>query len=360
MTDVPEQRSQRRIRLLLVEDSATELYMLKRLLSAAPDMEVVGTAADGRAALTLLPQLRPDLVITDYHMPVMDGMEFILKAMQQHPCVILVLSVAVQSFHKDNIFRLLSAGALDVLAKPLGHDGGIGGREAQELLDKIRAIAQAPSMSRRLAVAAPAVRPTPADTPVIPSPLRKRIELIALGASTGGPQVLNRILELLPKTFPVPLVCVQHISQGFLDGMLSWLQTQSALKLELARPGEVPRPGTVYFAPEGRHLLLDANRRFSVASCTAADVHCPQVDRLLTSVARHYGAAALGVLLSGMGRDGAVGLKAMRDAGAPTIAQDAATSVIFGMPAVAIELGAAQYVLPTDEIAAMLSRFARR
>jgi two-component system chemotaxis response regulator CheB len=263
----------------------------------------------------------------------------------------------VQSFNKDNIFRLLAAGALDVIAKPMGQDGGIGFREAQALLEKIRAIAEAPIMSRRLAAPPP---PTPASVPAIQSPLRRKIALVALGASTGGPQALNRILDLLPKSFPIPLVCVQHISAGFLDGMLSWLQTRCALKLTLARLGEVPQPGQVYFAPEGHHLVLDARRRFSFLDCTADHLHCPQVDRLLESVAKHCGATGLGVLLSGMGRDGAIGLKAMREAGAPTIAQDAATSVVFGMPAAAIELGAAQYVLPTDEIAATLIRLAAR
>ncbi|WP_295384681.1 chemotaxis-specific protein-glutamate methyltransferase CheB [uncultured Thiodictyon sp.] len=357
MSEIPGGNGQRRIRLLLVEDSVTELYMLKNLLAGAPDMEVVGTAPNGHEALILLPQLRPDLIITDYHMPVMDGMEFIIRAMAQHPCIILVLSVAVQSFDKDNIFRLLAAGALDVIAKPMGQNGGIGIPEAQALLEKIRAIAEAPTMSRRLAAPAP---PTTASVPAIPSPRSKKIALVALGASTGGPQALNRILDLLPKSFPIPLVCVQHISAGFLDGMLGWLQTRCALRLTLARQGERPEPGQVYFAPEGRHLVLDASRRFGFVDCTTDHLHCPQVDRLLESVAQHCGPTALGVLLSGMGRDGAAGLKAMREAGAATIAQDAATSVVFGMPAAAIELDAAQYVLPTDEIAATLIRLAAR
>ena len=350
----------RRIRLLLVDDSRTDLEILTHLLAAAPDVEVVGSAANGREALALLPQLDPDLVITDYRMPVMDGLEFIHRAMQQHPCVILVLSVAVQPCHQDNIFRLLAAGAVEVMAKPMGPDGHLGRREGVELLERVRAIARSATMQRRLAATlAPA--PAAAGTPRLPirvEPPRVRPRLVAIGASTGGPQTLGRILGLLPADFPLPIVCVQHISLGFLDGMLAWLRGQCALPVELAGPGTAPRPGQVYFAPEGRHLILATGKRFASAPGAPGDLHCPGVDRLLTSVAACCGAAAVGVLLSGMGRDGAAGLKAMRVAGATTIVQDESSSVVFGMPAAAIALDAAQYVLSTDAIASALRRLA--
>ncbi len=354
----------RPIRLLLVDDSPTDLYLLNHLLGAAPDIEVVGTAQNGREALALLPRLAPDLVITDYRMPVMDGLEFIQRAMREHPCVVLVLSVAVQSFHQDNIFRLLAAGALDVVAKPMGPDGYAGAREGVELLERVRAIAASPTMRRRLAAPAPVPTDRPPcvstaglATPTIATP-RITPRLVAIGASTGGPQTLGRILSLLPRDFPLPVVCVQHMSRGFLDSMLDWLRGQCRLPVEPAGPGTTPRAGVVYFAPEGRHLILDAGRRFASAPGGPADLHCPEVDRLLAAVAERHGAAAVGVLLSGMGRDGAAGLKAMHEAGAPTIVQDAATSVVFGMPKAAIALGAAQYVLPTDAIAGALVQLA--
>jgi len=344
---------------MLVDDSATELYLLNKVFALASDMEVVGTATNGREALDLLPQAQPDLVCTDYHMPVMDGLEFIIRAMREYPCTILVMSVAVQSFQKENIFQLLSAGAVDVLAKPIGRAGGIGAAEAQQILEKVRAIAQAPSLRRRL------IQPVPAAPSPIPGekapgsgpvPSLGRVELMALGASTGGPQVLQVLLSQLPPQFGVPLVCVQHISEGFLEGMISWLGSGVRLKLEMAQSGLSPQPGQVYFAPDGHHLTLDARRRFVLGPCGGQDLHCPGVDIFFQSVARAYGPAALGILLTGMGRDGAVGLKALRDAGAATIAQDKGTSVVFGMPAAAIALGAAKYVLPTDGILAMMLR----
>ena len=366
----------RRLRVMLVDDSVTELYLLKKVFALASDMEVVAIATNGREALDLLSQAQPDLVCTDYHMPVMDGLEFIIRAMREHPCTILVMSVAVQSFQKENIFQLLSAGAVDVLAKPIGRAGGIGAAEAQQLLEKVRAIAQAPSLRRRLSLPVAAGPPLagPGQIPAQisgqipglnqagPGPVASlgRVELVALGASTGGPQILQVILSQLPAQFGVPLVCVQHISEGFLEGMISWLGSGIRLKLELAKTGQTPLPGRVYFAPDGYHLTLDAQRRFLLGPCGGQDLHCPGVDTLFQSVARVYGPAALGVLLTGMGRDGARGLKALRDAGAPTIAQDEGTSVIFGMPAAAIALGAAKYVLPTDGILTMMLRLGGR
>ena len=353
----------RPLRVMLVDDSATELYLLKKVFALAADMEVVASAENGRDALDLLPQVQPDLVCTDYHMPVMDGLEFILRAMRVHPCTILVMSAAVQSFHKENIFQMLSAGAVDVLAKPLGHAGGISAAEAQRFLEKVRAIAQLPSLQRRLTQPVPKAQPVASVLPGSglgsgsgPVPSLDRVELVALGASTGGPQVLQVLLSQLPAHFGLPLVCVQHISEGFLEGMVSWLGSSAKLRVEMARAGLSPVPGHVYFAPDGHHLTLDQRRCFALAPCTGQDLHCPGVDPFFLSVARVYGPAALGVLLTGMGRDGARGLKAMREAGATTICQDESTSVIFGMPAAAIALGGARYVLPTDGIAAMMLR----
>ncbi len=354
MIITPYTHESRRIRVMLVEDSATELYLLQKMFSGAPDIEVIATARNGREALELLPSVQPDIVCTDYHMPVMDGLEFIIRAMKEHPCAILVLSARVQPTQKDNIVRLLSAGALDVLAKPLGTTDGIGHKEGALLLDAIRGIARSPALTGKL------TRPTPARLnavgPTVVTRSVKQVKLVALGASTGGPQILQRILSQLPGDYAAPIVCIQHISEGFLDGMISWMQSSCKVRLELAQAGVTPRAGHVYFAPDGHHLTLNAYGRFTFGERLNPDVHCPSIDQLFKSVAKNCGASTVGVLLSGMGHDGAKGLKSMFDAGATTIAQDEATSIIFGMPGTAIELGAAKNVLPTDEIAAMLVR----
>lgn len=360
MTD--DTAAPRPIRVMLVEDSPTELYLLKRLIMAAPDMEIAAVARNGRDALEILPRVQPDVVCTDYRMPVMDGLEFIGRAIASWPCPILVLSVAVQSFDTDNIFRLLTAGAVDVMAKPIGHSVSIGAQEGGLLLEKIRAIANSPAVRRKLAThpgapkSAPA-RPAPRSEPSpAATPRRGPVGIVAIGASTGGPQILQTILSQLRRGTGAPIVCVQHISEDFLDGMISWLATSCELPIEIPRVGSAPQPGRVYFAPDGCHLLLDGNRRFLRVPAEDRDLHCPSVDRLLSSVAAVYGENALGVLLSGMGRDGAWGLKAMNDAGATTIAQDEHSSMIFGMPAAAIEIGAASHVLGIDDIAATIRR----
>lgn len=340
---------------MLVDDSATELYLLERLIASAADLTLVGTARDGREALALLPVLQPEVVCTDYHMPVMDGLELIVRAMDAHPCAFLVLSAAVQADQKDTIFKMLAAGAVDVIAKPQGHTGGLSPLEARALLERIRSIGGAQRARPRKAARAlpPITRDSGRARP-------GQIALVAVGASTGGPQALSGLLAPLPRTFAAPIVCVQHISPGFLEGLVRWLQSHCRLKLGLAESGQRPEPGQVYFAPDGYHLTINPDGRLGFAPCVDGDLHCPRVDRLLQSVASVHGARGLGILLSGMGRDGAVGLKRMRDAGSPTIVQDEATSVIYGMPRAAVDLGAAEHVLPVDAIAPMLLRLVNR
>lgn len=352
--------AKRSVRVMLVEDSATELYLLRKLFELAPDLEIVGEARNGIEALALLPAARPDIVCTDYHMPRMDGLEFLLRAKAITDCPIMVLSVAVQAHQKDNIFKLLSAGAVAVVAKPAGTTAGITSDEGRQLFETIRALVRA---RPHQAGAAPAARLQPASNRIARMsrartsvPDLKGISLAAIGASTGGPQILSAIFSKLPASCPVPIVCVQHISSGFLEGMVSWLQSRCKLVIEIAGNGDAPQPGHIYFAPDGRNLTIDAQQRFVLDAGRSPGLHCPGVDPLFVSVAQQYGPRALGVLLSGMGRDGAAGLKALRDADAATIAQDETTSVIFGMPGAAIALGAAQFVLSTDAIAQALSR----
>ena len=351
--------SSARVRMMLVEDSATELYLLRKMFEHAPDIEIVGEARNGLEALTMLRKVDPDIVCTDYHMPVMDGLEFILKAKAISSCPIMVLSVAVQSHQKDNIFKLLAAGAVAVLAKPAGSTTGITQDEGEQLFETIREIARAKAQRARSTTDTPGTatnkigRALRARTTV---PELRGVTLAVIGASTGGPQILAKIFSQLPASCRVPIVCVQHISSGFVEGMVSWLRHDCKLPVEIAENRAIPRPGHIYFAPDGKNLMIDERRRFLLEAGTAASLHCPGIDPLFLSVAKSHGSRALGILLSGMGRDGAVGLKALCDAGAPTIAQNEETSVIFGMPGAAIALEAARYVLSPDEIAQTISK----
>ena len=334
-------------RVLLVDDSPMVLTVLERILSADPEIEVVGRAQNGKEALALIPKLEPDVICTDLYMPVMNGLEFTRRVMAEHPRPILVVSVAVRADEPDNVFQLLEAGAVDVFPKPRGGFQADNEGVARQLRSKVKLLSRVHVFRR-----SPGWRPPPPPLDMVPAD--DTPEIVAMGASAGGPQALDTILGALPKNFPVPLVCVQHIAEGFIDGLAAWLRTRAALDVRIARDGEMAVPGAVYFPQEGHHLLVEDNGRLALSSDAPRNGHRPSVDAMFESVARHQGSKAVAVLLSGMGSDGARGMLAVRQAGGVTIAQDEATAVVFGMPGEAIKLGAVQRVLPVGQIAAAL------
>ncbi len=335
------------IRVLLVDDAPIALHILQRLLSSAPDIEVAGTAADGQKALELLPTLNPDVICTDLHMPVMDGLELTRAVMADHPLPILVVSVSVES-GSPNVFRLLEAGAVDVYPKPRAILDADQEKLSRELASKIRIVAGVHVFRR---TGKPASRPAPPPPPLTPL---APVEIVAIGASTGGPLALRDILSCLPTGFPAPLVCVQHIGEGFLPAMVTWLAEVSTMPVRLATHGGVPQAGVVYFAPNGVHLEFDDGGCFALTQAPPCDGHRPSATVTLRAAARRFGAGAVGVLLTGMGRDGAEGMAAIAAAGGVTLAQDQASSVVWGMPGEAVALGAARHVLPLEQIAPAL------
>jgi len=338
------------IRVLLVDDSPVALHLLQRLLSRSAEIRVVGTAANGREALELLPALDPGVICTDLHMPVMDGLELTREVMSTRPRPILVVSLSVEP-GSSNVFRLLEAGAVDVYPKPSAILGAYEERLAGELASKIRIVAGVRVFRRT----GPGRRP-PAPPPSLPPHAPARA--VAIGASTGGPQALLEILSNLPAGFPVPVLCVQHMGADFLPAMVAWLAEASPLPVRLAAQGEVPQAGVVYFAPEDAHLELDQGGRFELSRAPPCDGHRPSATVTLRAAARRFGAGTVGVLLTGMGRDGAEGLAEVAAAGGVTIAQDEASSVVYGMPREAVALGAVQHVLPLEAIAPALSALA--
>jgi two-component system chemotaxis response regulator CheB len=335
------------IRVLLVDDSPIALHLLQRLLSHVPDIEVAGTAADGRQALDLLPALKPDVICTDLHMPKMDGLAFTRAVMHDYPLPILVVSVSVGP-GSPNIFQLLEAGAVDVYPKPRAILETDEARLARDLAAKIRILAGVHVFRRSSAT------PRTTAPPLSPRP-RDRVRIVAVGASTGGPQALRAILSQLPTGFAAPLVCVQHIGSGFLQPMVEWLAEGSPLPVRIAAQGEHPLPGVAYFAPEDHHLELDANGCFTLSQAPPCDGHRPSVTVTLRSMAQRFGPATVGILLTGMGHDGAEGMAAIAAAGGVTIAQDEASSVVYGMPREAVALGAVQLLLPLEQIAPALA-----
>ncbi|MBW4574697.1 MAG: chemotaxis-specific protein-glutamate methyltransferase CheB [Aphanothece sp. CMT-3BRIN-NPC111] len=355
------------IRVLLVEDSPIALAILKRMLSSSPEIEVVGTAGSGREALTLIPQVQPQVICTDLNMPQMNGLEFIVEVMTRFPRPVLVVSASVQKQDTENVFKLLQAGAVDVFPKPNAGLASDYERAKQELISKVKILSgvtvftqhrKEPSaisgLGAGLKPQAKELSAQKLKTETYSRTSTTPAKILVIGASTGGPQALHNIISQLPSNFPVPVICIQHISEGFLQGLVDWLGVKSHLLVKIAPQGELPRPGTIYFAPERRHLELNSQGKFIYSATPPVSGHCPSVTVTFKSIANFYGRASAGVLLTGMGRDGADGMEAIARAGGLTIAQDETSCVVFGMPKEAIALGAAQYILPINDIAPML------
>ena len=336
------------IRVLLVEDSQVTLVILKRILNSSPQIEVVGEARTGLEALELIPKIQPDVICTDLHMPKMDGLEFTSEVMVLHPRPILVISSWVQEVDSPHVFQLLEAGALDIFPKP---SAGLSIEDKllnQELINKIHILSGVKVFKKkRKSSSAQCLETFSPKSYCQP-------KIIVIGASTGGPQAINELLAQLPSNFPIPVICIQHICLGFLQGFIDWLSASCRLPIQIAKPGDTPKSGTIYFPPEQQHLELDEQGRFICSHSPPFDGHRPSVTVTFQSVAKSYGRATVGILLTGMGRDGAEGMRCIAQAGGLTIAQDETTSVIFGMPKEAIDLGAAKLVLPIHAIAPKL------
>ncbi len=332
------------IKVMLVDDSLMTLTILKKLLAQAPDIAVVGTASNGREALKLLPALQPDVICTDLKMPVMDGLDFTKAVMAEFPRPILVISAAVQSKDTSNIFSLIQAGAIDVIAKFPTEKTDESLLNARELISKIRVLSGVHVISRKSVMASSAVQ-----MPIQPDSALPQI--IGIGASTGGPNALSTILTALPANFPLPIVCIQHISEGFSLGMVNWLNQRCKLTVQFAQTGLIPKPGQVYFAPDNKQLEMNALNEFVCSDLPSYDGHRPSISVTFQSLALRFGKRAMGILLTGMGRDGVDGLQSIKQVGGMTIAQDEASCIIFGMPKIAIDEQAAQLVLPLDSIA---------
>lgn len=344
------------IRVLVAEDSLTIRKRLCEILAAAPDIEVVGEAADGKQAIELCGELRPNVVTMDMMMPVMTGLAATEYIMAYFPTPILIVS---SSTNRQEVFKTLdalAAGALDVLDKPIG-DEPDGAWESKliatiKLLARIRVITH--PRARLSALKRPSLPPEQVQRTPRPGtgPIARRtLRLVAIGASTGGPGAIVEILRTLPANFRLPVLLVMHINEPFGTAFAEWLDGQVAMDVRYARDGELLADitGCVAMAPPDWHLVV-RNERLHLTKDAERNFCRPSVDILFESLAREQGAVTAACLLTGMGRDGAGGLLDIRHAGGLTIAQDEATCVVYGMPREAIIIGAAERVLPLDEI----------
>ncbi|HZF11405.1 MAG TPA: chemotaxis-specific protein-glutamate methyltransferase CheB [Thermoanaerobaculia bacterium] len=344
------------IRVLLVDDSPSVRAVLRRFFAKTPDFQVVGEAADGKQAVAAVLAVEPHVVVMDLLMPVMDGYEAIQGIMAVRPTPIVVLSSRANRNQMQTAFEAMRRGALEVLPKP--EDTASWEQLAESLPATLRAVAEARAQPL-------AARPRPARRTAVSGGMESaapvELRYVAIGASTGGPAAIRELLLEIPVDVPVSLLIVQHIAAGFEVGFADWLNKEFPHDVRLARDGEQPRPGEVRLAPGGSHLLLEADGILRLDSGTPARRgHRPAVDELFFSCARSCPQQVAGVILTGMGADGAEGLLALRQAGGLTLAQDEASSVVFGMPRVALERGAADVALPPRELARELVRAFRK
>lgn len=332
------------MRIAIVNDLALAVEVLRRLVSSVPEYEVAWTAANGVEAVERCARDCPDLILMDLIMPLMDGAQATRFIMKQSPCAILVVTATVAG-NADKVFAALSAGALDAVATPaFDPGGGIGGGE--ELLRKIAV------MGKLIACTA---RETPAGPP--PNPRTVTVHpprLVVLGASTGGPNAVAIILRGLPRKLRAAVVVVQHLDMQFAPALVEWLGNETGLPVSLIRDNIIPEAGEVYVAGTNDHLVIDADLSFHYTAEPVDYPYRPSVDEFFLSLGRHWPKPGVACLLTGMGRDGAQGLLALRRAGWRTIAQDEGTCIVYGMPRAAVEAGAVAQLLPVEDISAAI------
>lgn len=335
------------IRVLVVDDSATACQMLTTAIQADPALHVVATAANGQEAIEQVEKLKPDLITMDIEMPVMDGLEATKRIMAFHPTPILVVSSVLFSPKHTKVFRALEYGALDVMEKASSHFAKLPDKNGSELTERIKLL------SRVHVIRHPLARLEGREVAVAAAPTAGGVAggpIVAIASSTGGPQALHEVLKALPAALPCGVVVVQHISTGFESGLAQWLDSQCELTVMLAADGMVIKRGHVYIAPSGLHMGVTEDGHIRVFDGPPCEFQKPSGTLLFESVANVYGRSAVAVVLTGMGRDGADGLKEIRKHGGRVIAQDEASCVVFGMPKAAIELGVVDSVRPLDQI----------
>jgi two-component system, chemotaxis family, protein-glutamate methylesterase/glutaminase len=340
----------KRIRVLVVDDSPTSRLLLAAILRADDEIEVVGQAADGLEAVEMVKRLHPDIVTMDVQMPKLDGFAATKRIMVENPTPILI-TTGVDPRALSVSLEAVRMGALAVHAKPGDPRAPGFDEEAKELARQVKAMSTVKVVRHFDLELAPARVAHPSSTVAL---LSVPAQVVAIAASTGGPAALHVILTALPATFPVPILIVQHLARGFSAGFASWLDHASPLRVKLAEEGEALRPGWVYIA-EDDHLCVSRTRKVHLSNAPPVGGFRPSGTPLFESVAAAFGRHALAIILTGMGRDGVEGLRAIREAGGRTIAESEVTAVVYGMPAAAVQAGLADFVLPLDQVVTTLA-----
>ncbi|WP_320176210.1 chemotaxis-specific protein-glutamate methyltransferase CheB [Maridesulfovibrio sp.] len=345
------------IKVLIVDDSASVRTLFVEMFKREQDFEVVGCAEDGYSALRMVRELKPDVVTMDVNLPDCDGFRVTRMIMEENPVPIVIVSAIYRASDAEIGFRLIDTGALAFHNKPALKDENFE-EQMQEIIISARLMSEVKVVRRKTRFSSKAINDsvTPSEYPVRSEAFSGRGTVVCIGASTGGPQAIKQILMSLPQGFPVPILIVQHMSEGFTEGMVNWLKNHTGHDIRVAAHNDALKPGVVYFAPEGVHMEVSSNRRIVLTDAPKVNGIKPSASILFNSVARNIGRSAVGVLLTGMGKDGADGLLEIRRNGGYTVAQDKESSIVFGMPGEAVKIGGAVSVLSLDNIGGELCR----
>jgi two-component system chemotaxis response regulator CheB len=342
------------IRVLIVDDSQVVRDFLTFILSSDPAIQIIGTAGNGEEAVQAVRDKRPDVITMDVIMPKMDGLEATRIIMETTPTPIVIVSASWDPKEVEKTFRAMEAGALAAIAKPVGVAHPNYKKLTKELIQIVKLMSEVKVIKRRPQERKGLVISGESTDGMI-TPVALDLKVVAIGASTGGPLAIEAILSRLPKDFPASLLIVQHIAAGFVQGFANWLANSSKLPVKIAAHGEYLMPGRAYIAPDDSHMGIGTEGRIVLSKKEPENGLRPSVSYLFRSVAEVFGKNTVGVLLTGMGKDGASELKLMKEKGAVTIAQDKESSIVYGMPGEAVALNAASFVLPPVKIAEFLS-----
>ncbi len=339
------------IRVLIAEDSPVQKELLVYLLEQDGAFAIVGAARDGAEAVEMAADLKPDVILMDFHMPRMNGLEATKEIMTRAPCPIVIASASVVVDDVVLTFEALRSGAVSVIRKPMDLDHPDHENQVGVLLRTLKLMSEV-RVVRRWSQA----KALPIQPPSLPP--GRNVAAVAIGGSTGAPGVIAQILGALPADFPAPILIVQHLTEGFAEGFATWLGQKTPLKVRLAVSGEGVTAGTVYLAPDSVHLGVSKRSRIELSTTSPEEGFRPSISHMFRSVAKMTGSSTMGVLLTGMGQDGVSGLLEIHRAGGLTIAQDEESCVVFGMPREAIRQGAVDRVLPPTAIAAAVKSVA--
>jgi two-component system chemotaxis response regulator CheB len=342
------------IRVLIVEDSRVVSEHLNYILSNDTGIQVVGNVSNGKRAIEFLKTNKPDVITMDIDMPIMDGLEATRIIMSTTPVPIIIVTASRNASNVKTSMEALASGALSVMEKPCGIGHPEEEYQARKLVKMVKLMSEIKVVTRKFNII------IESDTKIFSKISEHSMgdfnkkKIVVVGSSSGGPLVLQKIFSKITQEFPYPILVVQHIAVGFLDGLLNWLRNTLLIPIQVATENEIIKTGNIYFAPDNHQMSVSRHGRIILNTCDKKNGLCPSVANLFKSVAEEYGKYSIGIILTGMGRDGANELKMIKDAGSITIAQDKESSIVHGMPGVAIRQNAVNYIMNPREIADIL------